>query len=94
MTKTAAIFDTLLFSQAMREAGMNEKTANTLAEELKKFREESGVATKGDIELLRKDIEITKKDVIIKISGLVVFTALAICGFIAWFAQFVLAKLL
>ena len=71
MTRTANFFDTLLFSQAMREAGMNEKTANALAEELKKFRENSETAPKGDIEFLRKDIEIAKKDMIIKLGSLI-----------------------
>ena len=49
MTRTVTIFDTLLFAQAMKESGMNEKTANALAEELKKFREESAVATKEEV---------------------------------------------
>ena len=49
MTRTVNFFDTLLFSQAMREAGMNEKTANALAEELKKFREESVIITQDEV---------------------------------------------
>ena len=68
MTRTVTIFDTLLFAQAMKESGMNEKTANALAEELKKFREESAVATKeevltqksfveGDINSLRREMQ-------------------------------------
>lgn len=68
-------FDTLLFSKAMKEAGMNEKTADTLAEELKKFREAGELATKGDIDLLQnniqKEMQILEQKLIIKLGSFI-----------------------
>jgi ABC-type phosphate transport system auxiliary subunit len=55
MTKAMTFFDTLLFSETMRESGMNEKTAKALAEELKKFREENTEAAKEEV-LVQKNI--------------------------------------
>jgi hypothetical protein len=69
MTRTATFFDTLLFSQAMRDSGMSEKTANALAEEMKKLRENNDSATKGDIELLKRDMQIMEQRLTIKLGG-------------------------
>jgi hypothetical protein len=46
---TAIFFDTLLFSQALRDSGMNEKTANVLAEEVRKIEEKREAATKEEV---------------------------------------------
>lgn len=78
MTTTTMSFDTLSFSQTMREAGMNEKTANTLAEELKKLKEDDNVATKGDISLLRKDMQIMEERLLKEIKSTMLITVLSI----------------
>ncbi len=49
MTRAMNFFDTLLFSETMRESGMNEKTAKALAEELKKINEANYASSKQDV---------------------------------------------
>ena len=49
MTRAMTFFDTLLFSETMRESGMNEKTAKALAEELKKINEANYASSKQDV---------------------------------------------
>lgn len=75
VNKNAVSFDTLLFSKAMKEAGMSEKTAEALAEELKKFREAGELATKGDIDLLQnniqKEMQILEQKLIMKLGSFI-----------------------
>jgi len=71
--------DTLQFSKRMQKAGLQKEVADELAEALKENQTQSieGLATKVDIESVRKEIRqdmtILQKDIIIKLGSLMAF---------------------
>jgi len=86
---TTTTFDTLQYAKKLKESGFTEQQAETQAETLKQLADtinnnlSTHVATKSDIELLRRDakadIELLRKDMsslknelIIKVGGMLV----------------------
>ena len=66
---TTITFDTLAYVKKLKAAGVPEKQAEVQAEALVGFVEEQ-LATKHDIELIRKDIELLRRDTDIRIAEL------------------------
>ena len=56
-----ATFDTLTYARKLKEAGFTEQQAEAQAEALMAV-VETNLATKHDIELLRKDMELLRRD--------------------------------
>ncbi len=103
--------DTLQFSKRMQKAGLQKEIAEELAEAIQETHSQSvdGLATKDDINLLKKDIQLVKQDVqfveqkleqkiessaqklIIKLGSFIIFSAIAVAGFLAWFLPLAIA---
>jgi len=74
---SAIAFDTHAFIKRLVAAGMPEPQAEVLAEEQAKLIEQQ-LATKADIDLVRRDIESAKQDVILRVGAMLI----ALAGFL------------
>ena len=92
--------DTLQFSKRMQKAGLQKEIAEELAEAIQETHSQSvdGLATKDDINLLKKDIQLVEQKIessaqklIIKLGSFIVFSAIAVAGFLAWFLPLAIA---
>jgi hypothetical protein len=75
---SAIAFDTHAFIKRLTAAGMPESQAEVLAEEQAKLIE-TQLATKADIDLVRRDIELAKHELTIRVGAMIV----ALGGFLA-----------
>ena len=64
MTTTAMTFDTLRFVRRLRDAGVEEKQAEAFSEAFKEVQDVqlAGLATKGDIQEVKREIQEVKRD--------------------------------
>ena len=69
-------FDTLTYSKKLREAGFSERQAEAQAEALRAVVDEN-LATKHDIELLRRDMREIENRITIRLGSLIVAAAVA-----------------
>ncbi len=79
--ETALGFDTLAFAKKMKEAGFTEKQAEAQAEALGEIIG-ANLATKKDIEQLRKEIAETKVEIIKWVAGMLVAQAAIIAALV------------
>ncbi len=63
-------FDTLKFAKQLKEAGLPEKQAEAISEAFKDAQAEIDVATKQDIELLRRDMKELEQSMTIKLGSI------------------------
>jgi len=68
----AITFDTLKFMQTLEEAGVERKQAVAFAAAVRDSHDAADVATKSDIELLRREIALARRDTIIWLGGMLV----------------------
>jgi len=68
----AITFDTLKFVETLEEAGVERRQAAAIASAVRDSHDAADVATKGDIELLRKEIALARRDTIIWLGGMLV----------------------
>ncbi len=71
---SATTFDTLTYAKKLREAGFTEQQAEAQAEALKAVVDEN-LATKQDIESLRRDMREMEQRITIRLGALVVASA-------------------
>jgi DNA-binding transcriptional MerR regulator len=69
---TAITFDTLKFVDRLRDAGIPEAQAKAIAEAFREAQGEAELATKHDIELLRRDLKDLEQRMTIKLGAMVV----------------------
>ncbi|TAN53092.1 MAG: DUF1640 domain-containing protein [Methylococcaceae bacterium] len=67
---TAITFDTLRFSRRLKDAGLPESQAEAIADAFKDAQGEAELATKRDIDDLRRDMREMEQRIIIKLGGL------------------------
>lgn len=77
---TTTTFDTLAYSKKLKAAGMPEQQADIQAEALFELVDEK-LATKKDLELL-------KKDLIIKLGGMIIFSSLSTISILGFLMKF------
>lgn len=66
---SAITFDTLAYTKKLKSVGFTEEQAEAQAETLSEIIE-SNLATKHDIENVRKDIEMLKNELILKLGAM------------------------
>jgi len=66
----AIAFDTLKFAETLEEAGIDRKQASAIAAAVRDSHEAADLATKGDVELVRRDMELLRRDLTIKMGGM------------------------
>jgi len=69
---TAITFDTLRFARKLKESGLPEQQAEAIAEAFKEAQGEAELATKRDIEDIRRDMREMEQRMVIKLGGLIV----------------------
>ena len=83
MPMGTAVFDTLAYAKKLREAGVPEKQAEVQAEALAEIADEK-LATKDDIEKLKKDILLalagSKTETIKWVAGMLVTQAIVVAA--------------
>ena len=77
---TTTTFDTLAYAKKLKSAGMPEQQADIQAEALFELVDEK-LATKKDLELL-------KKDLIIKLGGMIIFSSMATISILGFLMKF------
>ncbi len=75
---TALLFDTHAAIKDLIGAGLAEKEAEAIVKVMKSSQGE--LATKTDIELIRRDMLILKRDMIIWLGGIVIATGVVVSG--------------
>jgi len=68
----AITFDTLKFVDDLEAAQVPREQARAIVQMVRDSHDAADVATKGDIELLRKDIALARRDTIIWLGGMLV----------------------
>lgn len=60
---TAITFDTHKIIQTLKASGIEERQAEAITNAVRDAQASADIATKGDIELFRKDLEMTRRDI-------------------------------
>ncbi len=69
---TSITFDTHKFIRKLKEAGLPESQAEAIADAFKEAQGEAELATRRDIEDLRRDMREMEQRMVIKLGGLIV----------------------
>jgi DNA-binding transcriptional MerR regulator len=69
---TAITFDTLKFVERLKDSGIPEAQAKAIAEAFREAQGEAELATKHDIELLRRDLKELEQRMTIKLGAMLV----------------------
>jgi hypothetical protein len=69
---SAVTFDTLKFVKTLKGAGVSEAQAEAFSTAVRESHEAAELATKRDIDDLRKDMEMMRKDIIIKLGSIII----------------------
>jgi len=78
----AIAFDTLKFAETLEEAGIDRKQASAIAAAVRDSHEAADLATKGDIELIRRDMELLRRDLTLKMGGMLAVGFGTVIGFL------------
>ena len=70
---TTITFDTLKFVERLKSAGVSEEQAKAFSEAFKEAQGESDLATKRDIDDVRRDMREMEQRLIIKMGALIAF---------------------
>lgn len=60
---TTITFDTHKIIQTLKASGIEERQAEAITNAVRDAQASADIATKGDIELFRKDLEMTRRDI-------------------------------
>ena len=64
-------FDTLIYAKKLQDAGFNQKQAEAQAEALAAVVDQN-LATKQDIELIRRDLKEMESRIVIRLGGMII----------------------
>jgi len=78
----AIAFDTLKFAETLEEAGIDRKQASAIAAAVRDSHEAADLATKGDIEPIRRDMELLRRDLTLKMGGMLAVGFGTVIGFL------------